>query len=68
MASKAPTAARAAAKTRLVRMKTGMVGPDLHLVHGDEHPFDDTPGPNGEPSEAQRIVNADFGEFADGKA
>ena len=48
-----------------LKMKTGLSGPDFCLSNGDEHPFDHTPGLEGEPSEAQRLVDAGFADFCD---
>ncbi|HKY80266.1 MAG TPA: hypothetical protein VJM09_02200 [Sphingobium sp.] len=46
-----------------VQLTTGMSGVDFSLSPGDKHPFRDVPGPDGEPSEAERIVAAGFGTF-----
>ncbi|MDX3908417.1 MAG: hypothetical protein QHC67_01165 [Sphingobium sp.] len=46
-------------------MKTGLTGPEICLSNGDKHLFDATPGPEGEPSEAQRLVDAGFAEYCD---
>lgn len=44
-----------------LRMETSLSGPTLCLNPGDLHPFDDTPGPDDLPSEAQRMIDAGFG-------
>ncbi|MBB6191192.1 hypothetical protein FHS51_001414 [Sphingobium wenxiniae] len=46
---------------RWLRMTTSLSGPRLSLSRGDTHPFRDVPGPEGEPSEAQRLIEAGFG-------
>jgi hypothetical protein len=44
----------------LVKMKTGLSGPELSLSPGDEHEFDD--------AEAQRLIDAGFAEPSDTSA
>ncbi len=60
-----PADALHAANLRWLKMSTGLSGPDICLSNGDKHPFNDTAGPDGEPSEAQRLVDAGFAEFCD---
>ncbi|MEA3543226.1 MAG: hypothetical protein U9R77_14060 [Pseudomonadota bacterium] len=46
--------------TRWLEMKVGISGTQYSLSPGWKHPFCDQPGPNGEPSEAQRLIDAGF--------
>lgn len=45
---------------RWLLMKTSLCGPRMSLAPGDKHTFDDMPGADGSPSEAQRLVYAGF--------
>ena len=46
--------------TRWLKMETGISGPAISLSRGDIGSFDDTPGADGSPSEAQRLIDAGF--------
>ena len=46
--------------TRWLEMKVGISGTQYSLSPGWKHPFCDQPGPDGEPSEAQRLIDAGF--------
>lgn len=50
----------AEAPMRWLKMKVSMSGTEFSLSRGWKHRFCDKPGPNGEASEAQRLVDAGF--------
>ena len=50
---------------RWLEMRVGLSGVGFSLSPGDKHPFRDVPGADGEPSEAQRLVDAGYGDFCD---
>lgn len=50
---------------RWLRMTTSLCGPRMSLSRGDTRAFSDLPGPDGGPSEAQRLIEAGFGVECD---
>jgi len=50
---------------RWLRMTTSLCGPRMSLSRGDTRAFSDLPGPDGGPSEAQRLIDAGFGVECD---
>lgn len=59
-AQERPPEATEEAPERWLELKTSMAGVRIAYARGDKAPFCDKPGPNGEPSEAQRLIDAGF--------
>lgn len=59
-AQEQPSVPTEEAPERWLELKTSMAGVRIAYARGDKAPFCDKPGPNGEPSEAQRLIDAGF--------